>query len=642
MNVAGVSEVPLLPVGKLGAGSAGTSSLASTQSHGLAAFLSLLDDFIGQVAPPSRPFGQLGPSLPASTARATNKAKDESVKSGQKNTSDGNERESKPRLEFVQAAPEPALIVTHPSVIHPVTMPGQHSNGAVQVPLQSAGSSVTQRLGTTASVPTEPVAKANIAFGLRLTSADAETTGPQPSVSKTPAQPVPDLKLAAPINVAIHRDAAAPQPNSGAAVDGCRQVQAQRSAMIVDGVAPAPDPAQAPFSASTTVVAASVSRPDPGRSPSPRTPESAEYFDSSEHVASRTSVSHQSDFKMISAAPKAGRDSHEIPNPGLVMVPRAEISSASAAQQGIARQTIIAGETASRTFEASVAPGSDSIQPEATIARHNADVEPAHGPQRTAASEDMVSSASSQISLKSGRAGQREALPAHPLTSERDAAPGTSKDQRPEQESANHHSALQGSQTENGQRRAVPPVSSTGGQPGFGVSDLRAQPAPGIRTPSEKTGGNPDPGIKTAIETETIAAPQAQPARQISLKLSGPDSARVDVQLSEKGGKVQVAVRTADHELAKSLQGDLGDLVGRLENKGFKTEVWVPGASHPSHIAAPDQSSSGQGNPEHSGFGAGQEPRGQGRNGSNQRQQARWMAQLEETLSTEETRLEQE
>jgi len=145
---------------------------------------------------------------------------------------------------------------------------------------------------------------------------------------------------------------------------------------------------------------------------------------------------------------------------------------------------------------------------------------------------------------------------------------------------------------------------------------------------------------KVSNEPEMNAAPQPHPARQISLKLMGEDSSSVNVDVSERAGKVQVTVRTADPDLAKSLRTDLGDLVGRLESKGFKTEAWVPAALRHMPASAPGQSSStnSQGGERQAGSGTGQRQERQGQNGSNQRQQARWKAQLEETLSTEETR----
>jgi len=38
---------------------------------------------------------------------------------------------------------------------------------------------------------------------------------------------------------------------------------------------------------------------------------------------------------------------------------------------------------------------------------------------------------------------------------------------------------------------------------------------------------------------------------------------------------VHVAVRTDDGELTRSLQSDLGDLVSRLQTKGYKTTAWT-------------------------------------------------------------------
>ena len=160
----------------------------------------------------------------------------------------------------------------------------------------------------------------------------------------------------------------------------------------------------------------------------------------------------------------------------------------------------------------------------------------------------------------------------------------------------------------------------------------------------ERAATDPTQTPKIVTEPEINTVSQPQPARQISLKLTGADSAKVDVELTERAGKVLVAVRTPDRELAKSLQTDLGDLVGRLENKGFKTEAWVPTASRHTPAAAPEQSNSAtsHGDPRQAGSGSGQRQGRQGQNGSNQRQQARWMEHVEETLSAQETRMEKE
>jgi hypothetical protein len=156
-------------------------------------------------------------------------------------------------------------------------------------------------------------------------------------------------------------------------------------------------------------------------------------------------------------------------------------------------------------------------------------------------------------------------------------------------------------------------------------------------TASQHSGSQSTQG---ANEIEVSPGPQPQPARQISLKLTSEDATKVSVDVSERGGKVQIAVRSADPELAKTLRSDLGDLVGRLESKGFKTEAWVPTAARHTSAAAPEQSDShnSPGNPRDTGTN--QRQGRQGQNGPNQRQQARWMAQLEDTIAIEETRTE--
>ncbi len=108
---------------------------------------------------------------------------------------------------------------------------------------------------------------------------------------------------------------------------------------------------------------------------------------------------------------------------------------------------------------------------------------------------------------------------------------------------------------------------------------------------------------------------------------------------------MQVAVRTPDHALAKSMQSDLSELVGRLENRGFKAEAWIPTSGrHAEATATPQQFSQGnsQNHPERQsgGSGSGAQPQRQGQNESNQRQQARWKTQLEETFSVEAKRME--
>lgn len=139
--------------------------------------------------------------------------------------------------------------------------------------------------------------------------------------------------------------------------------------------------------------------------------------------------------------------------------------------------------------------------------------------------------------------------------------------------------------------------------------------------------------------TTTTLSDRPQPMREISLKVHD-NVNRVDIQVVERAGNLRVAVRTADQDLNKSLQTNLGELVGRFEAKGYKTETWIPAAGSP-HSSAPmmetannpQQQSQDQSDP--TGSWSGQQQQ-QGHRESDQRQQARWMTQFDDVLDEED------
>lgn len=71
----------------------------------------------------------------------------------------------------------------------------------------------------------------------------------------------------------------------------------------------------------------------------------------------------------------------------------------------------------------------------------------------------------------------------------------------------------------------------------------------------------------------------AVPLKDISLQVAQPGDQKVEVRLVQQSGELRVAVRTGDSDLAHGLQQNLSDLVGRLQDNGFRTEAWRPGGS---------------------------------------------------------------
>ncbi len=138
------------------------------------------------------------------------------------------------------------------------------------------------------------------------------------------------------------------------------------------------------------------------------------------------------------------------------------------------------------------------------------------------------------------------------------------------------------------------------------------------------------------VESKSDTNPKLrpQPAREISLRIPGANAGGVDLKITEKAGKVQVTVRTDDETLSHSLRSDLGDLVGRLEKKGFTTETWVPGDKAGEHLTN-TESAGAQSDPgkQHSGDGSEQ---GGGARQQGQNRRPQWMNDPETNFSIEQ------
>jgi hypothetical protein len=162
--------------------------------------------------------------------------------------------------------------------------------------------------------------------------------------------------------------------------------------------------------------------------------------------------------------------------------------------------------------------------------------------------------------------------------------------------------------------------------------------------PGDRARANLPSASNLPPETETKDLTASQPVRQISFTLADAASNNVNVLFTEKAGKVEVAVRTPDQNLTKSLQGELGDLVTRLDANGLRTETWAPTIAHhaPASMAEPSNFTNSQGQPSSSGSWSGNQQQQREHHESNQRQQPRWMAQLDESLTEEDKGIENE
>lgn len=139
----------------------------------------------------------------------------------------------------------------------------------------------------------------------------------------------------------------------------------------------------------------------------------------------------------------------------------------------------------------------------------------------------------------------------------------------------------------------APPSAAKGNIPSAEVFSI----APGAELikPTESASKEPAPLIKAESKSEINSPVRTPQARDISLKLSPNDSPGVELRISERGGKVHVAVHSTDGDLRHSLQSNLGELVGRLERKGFETETWTPSHGTDRNIGPAQETAAGGG-----------------------------------------------
>lgn len=159
---------------------------------------------------------------------------------------------------------------------------------------------------------------------------------------------------------------------------------------------------------------------------------------------------------------------------------------------------------------------------------------------------------------------------------------------------------------------SLPAPGEDAGQQGFAQSALPAAPAhtQGSPAPSQAV-SSPDPAASSAsFPTESPnAAPKqsvGSSTQQIEVRISPPQTAPVDLNISQRSGQIQVVVRTADSGLESSLRQDLNTLVRSLEHSGFRAEAFVPvsAASLAAASGSNSQAGSGQGQPDSSRHGS--------------------------------------
>lgn len=157
---------------------------------------------------------------------------------------------------------------------------------------------------------------------------------------------------------------------------------------------------------------------------------------------------------------------------------------------------------------------------------------------------------------------------------------------------------------------------------------VMAEPAPPGENPVRRESPETRMEPERYLETTEPAARAPAATRRVDLRLGDPNAGGVDVQVVDQGGRVRVAVRTANSDLGATLREHLSSLVSRLETGGFHTETWTPAGD-----AAPEQRGAA-GERQGTSYGEGQRRDQQhDQNGEDHRQDSpRWMEEFERNL----------
>jgi hypothetical protein len=140
-----------------------------------------------------------------------------------------------------------------------------------------------------------------------------------------------------------------------------------------------------------------------------------------------------------------------------------------------------------------------------------------------------------------------------------------------------------------------------------------------------------------ATESAPATNPNPAEAHTISLRFSDTEDQRVELRVTDRAGEVRVVVRTADPDVATPLRDNLGDLVHKLDQSGFRAEAWHPAQSaatdsQPQQGRSQDQSLSG--NPH-----GDRQQQQQNRDRREQEQErGRWSQEMEDSLASDSER----
>lgn len=121
-----------------------------------------------------------------------------------------------------------------------------------------------------------------------------------------------------------------------------------------------------------------------------------------------------------------------------------------------------------------------------------------------------------------------------------------------------------------------------------GLSSARVEPLPARPSPLGEAAPAPPSERGDPVEegARRIGAPPS--VRRIELRLADRPAEAVTVQVAERGGRIELELRTPDRDLAASLTERAPEIVRRLETAGFRVQAFAPQSAARALEAVPE------------------------------------------------------
>ena len=267
---------------------------------------------------------------------------------------------------------------------------------------------------------------------------------------------------------------------------------------------------------------------------------------------------------------KQPKEENKLPTTAAVTVPLPAVPAPPLRMQAFPGVTgnhdQLAQEDSTTPAQASLAPGDGSAETGRLAASRAASANALREASNSPAPEQQPLAPAGDLAIAA------RVQPASPAS---EALPVSLRPLQPETAAAAHLSSKKPTESDAAAPATVQPIAGGTGAAlnSYGHAPTNPEVSAAPATPSP----TPPKPVEAAWAPQSQPKAAAAPLKDISFQVAQSGTQKVEVRVVQQSGELRIAVRTPDSDLAHGLQQGLSDLVGRLQENGFRTEAWRPG-----------------------------------------------------------------